>query len=124
MFQRVLKIQIVVSSPTALNNAVFHVYKLSSPDLAYTVCVGKGEGGIFQLTCDLQVLLSIVWPYFSFYFSVFVVVALLLSTLVRIAFEDDRTHSLRERRFPSTKVRPHPQPTPLFCGLKVTFSFK
>ena len=92
MFQRVLKIQIVVSSPTALNNAVFHVYKLSSPDLAYTVCV--------------------------------VVVALLLSTLVRIAFEDDRTHSLRERRFPSTKVRPHPQPTPLFCGLKVTFSFK
>ena len=58
-----------------------------------------------------------------FHFRVFFA-ALLLSMLVKIVFEDNCTYSLRERRFSSTKVRPLPQPTPFFCGLKVTFFFK
>ena len=65
------------------------------------MCVGEGEKeSILQLTCDLQVVLCIVWPYLSFHFRVFFVDALLLSTLIVIVFEANCTHGLRERRFP------------------------
>ena len=88
------------------------------------VCVGEGEKvSILQLTCDLQVVLCIVWPYLSFQFHVFFVDALLLSKLVVIVFEGNWTHGLRERRFPSTKLRLLPQPTLLFCGLEGHFFF-
>ena len=86
------------------------------------MCVGEGEKeSILQLTRDLQVVLCIVCPDLSLYFRVFFFDALLLSTLIVVVFEGNCTHGVRERRFPSTKLRLLPQPTPLFCGFEGHF---